>query len=302
MSIFDLFGSPKMLIVDVLNLIYRGFHGAHHLNTTAVVSHIYGPLNILMSQRKQFDGAEIHFVMDGHPKHRYEAFPGYKGERVKGDDDASIVKEAIQMLRMVPGYWYEHPDAEADDIAATLVSENPEAEIRVISSDKDLWAFVSQNVAVIGNKGAVFTPQVVQEKLGVPPNKVPIHKIFFGDDSDKIPPVGGRIRKAKLIPLLMAASSVDQVYEMLDGEHGLSKNEVTKLRDCREQAVLNAKIVPLVYDVSYTKETLKGDQLALVEFLKERDCPSLVMKTEVLFDGKLPPIEAKPTDLSGLFD
>jgi len=209
MDILDLFGTRRMLIVDVLNLIFRGLHGYLHLNQDSKppVSHIYGPFNILMSQKAKFEGAEIHFVMDGYPKHRYHAFPGYKGGRSKSEEETKLVQETINALRMVPSAWYDHPDAEADDIAATLVSENENTEIRVISSDKDLWAFISGRVSIISNKSEVFTKQRVMERLGVPPEKVPLYKIFFGDDSDKVPPVAPRIRKDRLIPARWRAQS-----------------------------------------------------------------------------------------------
>lgn len=303
-DIFDLFGAKRMLIVDVLNLIFRGLHGYSHLNPSEeeTVSHLYGTFRMLASQKDKFSGATLHFMLDGYPKHRYEAFPGYKGDRVKKDGAGTLLDEAIQMLRMVPGFWYSHPDAEADDIAATLVAENPTTEIRVVSSDKDLWAFASDLVTIVGNKSEQFTPPVIEEKIGVPPRKVAMHKIFFGDNSDKIPPVGSRIRKNKLIPLLMKAASVDQVYQMLDGEHDLSKNEVKKLHDGRSVAEMNAKVVPLVLNVPYKVEEVKGDQDAMVALFKERNCPSLVPQTEVFF-GKMPPIEiAEGDDLSGLFD
>lgn len=300
MDFLEMFGIKKILVVDVFNLAFRAWHGYQHLNQDGQlpVAHIYGTTKMLMSQMDKFGVSEVHFVTDGYPRHRYEAFPSYKGTRTKEGGSFSPIPEVIQLLRMVPGYWYSHQDAEADDIIATLVHENPTAEIRIVSSDRDLWSLVGEKVYLVGNKSEIFTAKQVEEKLGVPPEKVQIYKTFFGDNSDNIPGVP-RIRKKKLIPLLMKAAKAQDVYGMLDGDVDLSKNEVAKLREFREQATINDHITRLVSDFPYEKEELQGDQAAMVSLLEERNCPSLVPQTEIIF-GKAPPIKAIEDDLIGL--
>src|SRR5919201_1821716 len=87
---------------------------------------------------------------------------------------------------------------EADDVIATLAHRADEAGIRtcVVSTDRDAFQLVSENVCLMMTPRGVsdvhvYTPERVEARLGIPPEKVPDFIGLKGDQSDNIPGVPG---------------------------------------------------------------------------------------------------------------
>src|ERR671935_1812939 len=87
---------------------------------------------------------------------------------------------------------------EADDVIATLAHRADEAEIMtcVVSTDRDAFQLVSENVCLMMTPRGVsdvhvYTPERVEARLGIPPEKVPDFIALKGDPSDNIPGVPG---------------------------------------------------------------------------------------------------------------
>ena len=131
-----------------------------------------------------------------------------------------------------------------------------------------------------------FTPKEIRDNLGVPPERVELYKAFFGDKSDDIPGVP-RIRRKCLNPLLLASANVQEVYDNLFSANftqlKLSKNEVRKLQEYREQVEENFKVVQLRRSVDYKEYEMPGQENILRELLVEIDCPSLLPEIDIFF-------------------
>src|SRR5215470_16205720 len=87
---------------------------------------------------------------------------------------------------------------EADDVIATLATRADDAGIRtcVVSTDRDAFQLVSDNVCLMMSPRGVsevhvYTPERVEARLGVPPEKVPDIIGLKGDSSDNIAGVPG---------------------------------------------------------------------------------------------------------------
>jgi DNA polymerase-1 len=133
------------------------------------------------------------------PTFRHERYAEYKANRKRMDDDLAVqlpyVRRVCEVLQIpileLPGY-------EADDVIATLTAKAVAAGWRVVvvSGDKDLLQLVSDEVTVLNpgreGMGAVrYDRAKVEEKWGVPPERIVDVLALMGDSVDNIPGVKG---------------------------------------------------------------------------------------------------------------
>lgn len=128
--------------------------------------------------------------------HRHDAFPEYKAQRKKMEDDFKhqipLVQELVSRLGIpslvVPGY-------EADDILHTMVhrfSSNPDLLISLVSSDKDLKQLLSDTVVHVDTmKDLTTTVASFTKEYGFGPEYMGTYLALTGDSSDNIPGVPG---------------------------------------------------------------------------------------------------------------
>src|SRR2546426_348868 len=87
---------------------------------------------------------------------------------------------------------------EADDVIATLATRADEAGIKtcVVSTDRDAFQLVSDNVCLMMTPRGVqdpqvYTPERVEARYGISPEQIPDFIGLKGDTSDNIPGVPG---------------------------------------------------------------------------------------------------------------
>ncbi len=125
---------------------------------------------------------------------RQRLFPGYKASREAQPEDLSaqlpIAREVAEAYRIPV---LQVPGVEADDVIATLVAKAPaELAVTIVSTDKDLMQLVSDRVTLLDTmKNRRFGPAEVEERFGVPPERVLDVRALVGDASDDIPGVKG---------------------------------------------------------------------------------------------------------------
>jgi DNA polymerase-1 len=136
---------------------------------------------------------------DTRPVHRTELLDTYKIERRPMPD---LLREQFPHFRpIVEAFGYrnlEFEGWEADDVIATLAHLADEAGIRtcVVSTDRDAFQLVSENICLMMTPRGVsdvhvYTPERVELRLGIAPEKVPDFIALKGDPSDNIPGVPG---------------------------------------------------------------------------------------------------------------
>ncbi len=126
---------------------------------------------------------------------RNAIYEPYKANRPEPPEDLRpqfpLVREATRAFG-VP--CLEVEGWEADDIIATLATRAVAAggRVTIISSDKDLMQLVGDGVVMRDPmKGRVIDRAEVEEKFGVPPERVPDVQALSGDSVDNIPGAPG---------------------------------------------------------------------------------------------------------------
>ena len=216
----------KIVLLDGNSLAYRAFFALplltndHGIHTNAVYGFTMMLQNILAEEKP------THMLVAwdaGKTTFRHKTYGEYKGGRQKTPSELS--EQFPYLRKMLDAYniqQYELDEYEADDIIGTLseIGDKEEAEVVVISGDKDLTQLASDNTTVfITRKGITdmekYTPDHVMEKYGIKPLQIIDMKGLMGDASDNIPGVPGVGEKTAL-KLLAEYGSIENIYKSLD--------------------------------------------------------------------------------------
>jgi DNA polymerase-1 len=181
---------------------------------------------------------------------RHEEYPDYKAHRPKMDDDLIVqipyIRRVCEAFRLpiveVPGF-------EADDVLATLARQAVAAGYRVVivSNDKDLLQLVSSDVEVLspgreGTPAVHYDARTVEEKFGVPPERVIDVLALVGDASDNVPGVPG-IGDKGARDLVREFGSLEAV--LTGADHVKRAAYRDGLKNHRETALLSKRLVTL---------------------------------------------------------
>src|SRR5688572_25746191 len=196
------------------------------------------------------------------PTFRHEEYSEYKAHRRKMEDDLKVQLPYVRRACEVFGLpILDAPGFEADDVIAALAAQAVAAghKVIVVSGDKDLLQLVSDDVLVLnpGREGAgsvMYDRKMVEEKFGVPPERVVDVLALVGDSVDNVPGVPGIGDKG--------ARDLVKEYGTLEGV--LASAEKVKRAAYREglqqhaaEARLSKELVTLRRDVPVTLELEK---------------------------------------------
>ncbi|HKC13414.1 MAG TPA: DNA polymerase I, partial [Vicinamibacteria bacterium] len=191
-------GAHTLYLVDGNAQFHRAYHAIRGLATTRGLptGAVYGFTTMLrkLYQDEKPEYIAISFDLAG-PTFRHEAYKEYKAHRQKMDDDLAVqipfVRRVCAVLRLPV---IEIEGFEADDVIATLARQGVAADhdVVVVSGDKDLLQLVSDRVRVLnpGREGmgaTLYDRKAVEEKFGVPPERVVDVLALVGDAVDNIP-------------------------------------------------------------------------------------------------------------------
>lgn len=287
--------SKRLLLIDGNSVAFRAFFAlytslnsftnADGLHTNAIFG-FNRMLDIMLEQVKPtealvaFDAGKVTF--------RTKKYADYKGGRSKTPPELLEQMPVIRQLLTARGIKsYELKNYEADDIIGTMAKQAEEAgyETTIFTGDRDLTQLTSDKTSVAVSKKGVtevetYTPEHVEEKLGVRPNQIIEIKGLQGDTSDNYPGVTG-VGPKTAVSLIQKYDTIDGVYDNLDKitakkmkEHLIEdKNSAFQSRDLatiRRDAPIEIKLSDLAY---------KGDQRdELVEFYQEMNFQSFLNK------------------------
>jgi DNA polymerase-1 len=247
---------PLFCLIDASSFIFRAFYAVRPLNNKAGLptNALFGFANMMLKVLEEKRPTHIAVVYDTkHPSFRKELYTEYKANRGAMPEDLvpqiPYIKKFVECLGLPA---FERPGFEADDVIGTLAERaahlsDDEAEVMIVSSDKDLMQLVNDHIYLFDTmKEQKYTAKEVKEKLGVPPELVADYLGIVGDTSDNIPGVKG-IGPKGAVGLLEQFGSLENIFANLSA---VKKDAQRKqLEECKEQALLSKKLATVVRDL-----------------------------------------------------
>ena len=274
---------PRLLLLDGHSLAYRAFFALPVENfSTATGQHtnaVYGFTSMLINVLRDEQPTHVGVAFDVSRKtFRMDEYAEYKAKRNKTPDEFSsqlpLIERFLDTLH-IP--FLKKEGYEADDIIATLVTQAvaEDMDVLILTGDRDSLQLVSDRATVLYPMRGVsdlarMTPEAVQEKYGVPPERYPEIAALVGETSDNLPGVPG-------VGVGFAAKWINQ-YDGLDNviahadEITGKKGEALRahLGDVIRNRRLNALVCDL--DLDLVPEDLRRrdwDRPAALELLDE---------------------------------
>lgn len=178
---------------------------------------------------------------------RHEQFPDYKGTRKKLEDEFKIQMPLVKTITETLGLPnLAAPGYEADDIIGTIVhayKNDPDLNIQVYSSDKDLKQLLQPNITIIDPlKNQTTTLQDFELEWWFAPESIVDYLALIGDNADNIKGVAG-IWPKKALDLIQIFGTIEEIYENLHLVQGEIKN---KLISGKEDAFFSKKLIQLI--------------------------------------------------------
>jgi len=222
----------KIYLVDANSFIYRMFFWLPEFSTKdwKVVNAIFGIWKFFVNQLTKEKPDYLFFIKDAKWKNfRHELYSDYKATRNKMPDNLkSQIKDIEKMIKLmwislIEVNWYE-----ADDVIWTLATnlgKNKTNDIYILSSDKDLYSLVKDNVKIYDTmKKQVFNWKKTEEKFWIKPEEIIDYLSIVWDKSDNIPGIDWFWPK-KAIELIKQIWAVEEIYEVVEEINSWKKSE-----------------------------------------------------------------------------
>jgi DNA polymerase I len=295
----------ELFLVDGNNLAYRAFFALpEELATTEGFSTnaLLGFTNMLFKLLTDYRPRGVAVAWDTRPVHRTEISDTYKADRRPMPD---LLREQFPYFRpIVEAFGYrnlEFEGWEADDVIATLATRADAAGVKtcVVSTDRDAFQLVSENVCLMMTPRGVsdvhvYTPERVELRYGIPPERVPDFIGLKGDSSDQIEGVPG-IGDKTAGQLIAQFGSLENLLDNIDEVSGAKRKETLRLyaEQARQSKLLATMRRDLGIDCDPT-ELVRGqpDRSALKEMFRRFEFRNLLQRVDEL-DSALP--AAAPT-------
>jgi len=244
--------AKRIVLVDGSSYLYRAFHAMPNLANSKgePTGAVYGIVNMLRRLLREQDTPYFVVVFDAPGKtFRDRLFKEYKANRPPMPDDLrSQIEKVHAVIKALGLPLLSISDVEADDVIGTLAraASNYDMEAFIVSGDKDLAQLVGPGVTMCDSmKDVVYDEQGVQEKFGVPPDRIIDFLALVGDTSDNIPGVP-KVGPKTAARWLMDYGSLDALVEQADSVSGkVGEN----LRASLDQLALSRELATIKCDV-----------------------------------------------------
>lgn len=248
----------RLLLLDGHSLAYRAFFALPAENfSTATGQHtnaVYGFTSMLINVLRDEQPTHVAVAFDlSRQTFRTQEYAEYKAGRAKTPDEfagqVSLVQEVLDAMGIahvgVEGF-------EADDVIATLATQAGQQgmEVLICSGDRDALQLVDDRTTVLYPRKGVsdlarMTPDAVEEKYGVRPERYQDLAAMVGESADNLPGVPGVGPKtaAKWLGLHGDLGGIVDAADTIKGKAGQS------FRDHLDQVLRNRRLNQLVRDV-----------------------------------------------------
>jgi DNA polymerase-1 len=248
--------------IDGSAQLHRAYFAIRGLATTRGLptGATYGFTTMLrkLYQDEQPQWCGISFDLAG-PTFRHKEYVEYKATRRRMDDDLAVQLPYVRRVCEAFGLpMLNVPGFEADDVIATLAYQAVAGgyKVVVVTGDKDFLQLVSDDILVLnpgreGSGATLYDRQTVEEKFGVPPERVVDVLALVGDAVDNVPGVAG-IGEKGARDLVKEFGTLEGVLENADKIKRPAYREGLKAH--REDAILSKRLVTLRTDVPIALE------------------------------------------------
>lgn len=277
---------PQIYLVDGSGYIFRAFHALPPLTRPdgTPIGAVLGFTNMLIKLLKEKSPDYLVVVFDAARENfRNEIYPLYKANRQETPPELipqfSLIRQACEAFD-VP--YVEKEGYEADDLIATYAHSQP-GEVTIVSSDKDLMQLVGGSVRMLDPiKNKMIGVKEVEEKFGVPPEKVVDVQALAGDSTDNVPGVPG-IGIKTAAELIQHYGTLENLLNRADEIKQPKRKEA--LLAHAENARISKKLVKLKDDVPHAEalETFAVKPIHYEKafaFLKEQNFNALINRLE----------------------
>ena len=248
----------RLLLLDGHSLAYRAFFALPVENfstsTGQSTNGVYGFTSMLINVLRDEEPTHLAVAFDrSRQTFRTEQYAEYKAGRATTPSEfvgqVDLVKEVLDALRIT---HIEADGFEADDIIATLTSQAREQgmEVLICSGDRDAIQLVDERTTLLYPVRGVsetwrLTPDAVEERYGVRPERYSDLAALVGESSDNLPGVPGVGPKtaAKWLRQFGDLSGIVDHVDQLTGKAGQAT------RDHLDQVLRNRRLNQLVGDV-----------------------------------------------------
>ena len=186
---------PRLVLIDGSSYLYRAFHALPPLTNAAgePTGALFGVVNMLRSIIKD-QPDYVAFVADASgPTFRDDMYADYKATRdAMPDDMRSQIEPMLAIVQALGFTIIRESGVEADDVIGTLAlaAAADGMDVSISTGDKDFAQLVSPQITLVNTMtGVTLDEAAVQEKFGVPPNRIIDFLSLTGDSVDNIPGV-----------------------------------------------------------------------------------------------------------------
>lgn len=296
----------ELFLVDGSGYIFRAYFALPQNLTNPAgqpVGAVLGFTNMLLKLLTDLKAPYIAVIFDTSKNFRTEIYEEYKAHRPDAPEDLipqfPLFREATESFG-VPAIELE--GYEADDLIATYARQATEQgrKVTIVGTDKDLMQLVNDNVRLYDPiKNKYLGAADVEEKFGVPPEKVVDVQALAGDSVDNIPGVPG-IGVKTAAALIQEYGDLDTLLARAEEIKQPKRRE--KLIEHAENARISRKLATLAPDapVPLKLDDLKAHEInteTLVPFLQKHGFKNILTRLGQKAD--IPPASPSPATASG---
>jgi DNA polymerase I len=263
---------PRLLLVDISSYFYRAFHALPDLRSPSgePTGALRGVVSMLQKLQKELPSDYSACVFDpSGPTFRDEIYSEYKATRAAMPEDLRAQIQPIREAAQALGWpIVEVKGFEADDVIGTLAEHAKNRGVNTIIStgDKDFAQLVDDKVTLYNTMSYErLDSGGVQEKFGVPPERIIDYLALMGDTVDNVPGVD-KVGPKTAAKLIAEYGSLDAIMANADKVKGVVGENLRKAADwlpTGRTLVTVKRDVPLPFEF---------DQLAF----RDPDVPQLI--------------------------
>ena len=250
----------RFFIIDGYALLYRAHFAlirnplitSYGLNTSALFGFVNQILKLIRDEKPDYFAC----AFDSKGKtFRHDMYKEYKANRPPMPEELQLqLPHLWEILEAMNIPVLKKKGVEADDIIGTLAinAQKKGLSTYIVSGDKDFMQLINEDIYLYapGTKkhrnSIIYDSEKVEQKWGVPPNKIIDLLGLMGDSSDNVPGVSG-VGEKTAVKLIKEYGSLKGALE--NAEQVANKRARTGLLEGVDNAILSRELVTILLDV-----------------------------------------------------